>query len=83
MVGYRYMHTDFSHNLEGTRDVSTGEVLQRYPVAHTAMSMEMHMAELMYAPSERVTLMAMVPYEAMSMDHLLRDGTRAPTRIRA
>jgi len=76
MVGYRYMFMDMDHNLEGTREVSQAEVLSRYPVVHTHMTMEMHMAELMYAPSDRITVMAMIPYSYLSMDHLRTNGTR-------
>jgi hypothetical protein len=76
MVGYRYMYMEMDDNLDGTRVVSQQEVLQTYPVVHTRMTMAMHMAELMYAPADRLTLMAMVPYEVKTMDHLFRDGTR-------
>jgi len=69
MVGYNFMFMDMRGNLDGTRDVSVSEVLQKYPVAHTAMSMQMHMFELMYAPTERLTLMAMGQYKLNSMDH--------------
>jgi hypothetical protein len=80
MVGYRYMYMDMEHNLEGTREVSTAEVLSRYPVAHTSMTMEMHMAEIMYAPSDRITVMAMIPYTQLSMDHLTSAGARFTDR---
>ena len=36
------------------------------------MAMEMHMVEVMYAPSDAVTIMAMVPYRQLSMDHQTR-----------
>src|SRR5438105_10654976 len=52
MLGYRYMYMDMEHNQSGTKDVSDAKVLSRYPVVHTSMSMEMHMAEVMYAPSD-------------------------------
>jgi hypothetical protein len=80
MVGYRYMYTDLAHNLEGTREVSLAEVLATYPVVHTSMTMEMHMAELMYAPSDTITLMAMVPYAVNSMNHLTRTGAEPVTK---
>lgn len=76
MLGYRYMFMDMEHNQSGTRDVSQAEVLSRYPVVHTSMTMEMHMAEVMYAPSDYVTLMAMIPYADNSMHHLTSDGER-------
>ena len=80
MLGYRYMYMEMEHNQSGTRDVSDEEVLSRYPVAHTSMSMEMHMAEVMYAPSDYLTLMAMMPYEENSMHHLTTTGERPIAR---
>src|ERR1035441_10065175 len=70
MAGYRYMFMDMEDNLDGTRVVSPIEVLQRYhyQVVHTRMTMEMHMAELMYAPLDRVTVMAMIPYQVKTME---------------
>ena len=76
MVGYRYMYMDMAHNQDGTRDVSQQEVLARYPVVHTSMEMQMHMAEAMYAPADWATVMAMVPYEVNEMHHLERNGER-------
>lgn len=74
MIGYRYMLMEMRGNLEGDRKVSDEEVLQRYPVVHTAMTMEMHMVELMYAPTEQLTLELMLPVKVNSMDHLDRTG---------
>jgi hypothetical protein len=70
MVGYRYMFMRQAGNLDGTRDVSTTEILKKWVTAPLDMDMEMHMLEAMYAPSERLTLMAMVPYKRMWMDSL-------------
>ena len=80
MLGYRYMFTRMEDNLDGSSEVSPAEVLRRYPVAHTSMTMEMHMAELMYAPSDRITVMSMIPYEEKSMDHFYRDGSTSTDR---
>ena len=74
MVGYRYMFADMRGNLDGTRSVSVSDVLQNYSVAHTRMTMEMHMLEVMYAPSDKLTLMAMGDYKHNSMDHQMRTG---------
>src|SRR5205814_3924203 len=71
---------DMEHNLEGTREVSQAEVLSRYPVVHTRMTMEMHMAELMYAPSDRITVMAMIPEREMAMDHVTATAERFTDR---
>lgn len=80
MFGYRYMHVDMGRNREGTRDIGVADVLEHYPVAHTTMRMEMHMVDLMYAPSDRLSLMVMAPYMRMSMGHLNRAGVRYTTR---
>ena len=74
MVGYRYMYMNMGHNQDGTHDVSEQQVLARYPVVHTSMDMEMHMAELMYAPADWATVMAMVPYGVNTMHHLTATG---------
>ena len=76
MAGYRYMYMEMGHNQDGTRDVSPSEVLKSYPVTHTSMSMEMHMVEMMYAPSDKLTFMAMIPYKEDTMNHLTRTGER-------
>jgi hypothetical protein len=74
MVGYRYMFMEMDDNLDGTRVVSPSEVLQSYTVAHTKMTMAMHMLDLMYAPSDRLTFMAMIPYDVKTMDHIYANG---------
>jgi hypothetical protein len=74
MVGYRYMFMDMAHNQNGTRDVSDQEVLSQYPVVHTKMEMQMHMVELMYAPTDWATVEAMLPYGVNEMHHLTRTG---------
>jgi hypothetical protein len=63
----------------GTKTVSSDQVLQSYPVVHTHMTMQMQMVNLMYAPSDYVTVMAMAPFERMTMDHLRRDGSTYST----
>jgi hypothetical protein len=74
MVGYRYMYMEMDDNFEGTRVVSPSEVLKSYPVAHTRMTMAMNMVELMYAPSDSLTFMAMIPYDVKTMDHVFANG---------
>jgi len=68
MVGYRYMFTHQGDNLVGTNEVSTRRLLRRYLLAPDSMDMEMHMLEGMYAPTDRLTLMLMVPYSRMWME---------------
>ena len=74
MVGYRYMYMEMNHNQLGTHDVSVGQILQQYPVAHTSMTMQMHMVELMYAPLDSLTVMMMVPYLDNRMHHQTANG---------
>jgi hypothetical protein len=75
MFGYRYTFEKYEGNLDGTREVSAAEVLSKYPVHHTFMDSQMHMMELMYAPSDRWTVMAMAQYMQMDMGHLRANGT--------
>lgn len=74
MVGFRYMYTDMTQNYVGSHKVSPSEVLEEYPMVHTRMTMQMEMVELMYAPLDDLNFMAMVPFEQMTMDHLMDDG---------
>ena len=79
MLGYSYKFMDMSGNRSGTNGLTPAEVLESYMVAPTAMDMEMHMGHIMYAPSDWVTLMGMVPYVSKTMDHAMRNGARFNT----
>ena len=79
MIGYRYMLMSMDGNRDGTDGISTDGVLQDFVVTPTEMTMQMHMVEVMYAPTDAVTLMAMLPYLRLSMDHLTRMGMRFTT----
>lgn len=76
MASYRYMRMDMQPNRIGTTDVAPSQILRpggtlgAYGAVPTRMTMDMHMFGLMYAPSDRVTLMAMVPFLDLSMDHV-------------
>jgi len=78
MVGYHYMFMQMEDYRDGTRGLSPEEVLSGYgyPTVHERMRMEMHMLEGMYAITDQITVMAMVPYKAMAMDHLTAMGHR-------
>jgi hypothetical protein len=67
MLSYRYMSMDMDGNRTGTDRVDTP--LAGYMVSPLSMDMEMHMLGAMYAPSDKLTLMLMVPYTSISMDH--------------
>lgn len=80
MVGYQFMADRMSGLLDGSRSVSEASVLSRFATTPTEMTMRTHMGMLMYAPTDRFTVMAMVPYLTMSMGELHRDGTRSTER---
>jgi hypothetical protein len=69
MFSYRYMQMEMHGNLEGSNSLSIDEVLQDYSVAPEKMSMAMHMLGAMYAPSNDLTLMVMLPVVNNEMDH--------------
>ncbi|MEL6612460.1 MAG: transporter [Bacteroidota bacterium] len=78
MVSYRFMAMAMAGNRDGTESLSDAEVVApdgaNFLIAPTEMPMQMHMLGLMYAPTDRITLMAMVPLVTMSMDHVTRMG---------
>jgi len=74
MFSYRYMHMSMDGNKNGNNDVSVAEVLNDYLVSPIEMEMDMHMFGLMYAPTEKLTLMAMINLVDLSMDHQIHNG---------
>jgi len=83
MVSYRYMHMNMQGNLKGSNHISNSRIVspsgENFLVAPTSMTMDMHMVGIMYAPSDKVTLMGMVPYLKKSMDHRTRAGSTFTT----
>lgn len=76
MLGYEFGYERMNGNLDGSDRIRTSEILQSFFASPTEMRMQMHMATLMYAPREGLSLMAMVPYLVKDMDHLTVDGER-------
>ena len=74
MIGYRFMNMNMEGNRDGTSDISTASVLADFAITPTAMRMESHMISVMYTPSDDLTLMAMLPYKILSMDHVTRSA---------
>jgi len=54
-------------NRNGTERVSVP--LPGYMVSPLSMDMQMHMLGAMYAPTDQLTMMLMLPYTSISMDH--------------
>lgn len=78
MISYRYMLMNMNGNGDGTDELSNSEILRNgsgdYMVAPIEMPMEMHMLGVMYAFSDDLTVMAMIPYLQNSMDHVTAMG---------
>lgn len=78
MMSYRYMHMDMDGMRHGTDRVSSSDVFaEGYTVTPESMSMNMHMLGLMYAPTNKLTLMAMANYTEIEMDHKISTQTAA------
>ncbi|MEP4079375.1 transporter [Haloferula sp.] len=75
MLSYRYMFMQMDDLYSGSSKISPGQAFgANYTVSPTSMTMDMHMLGVMYAPSDRVTLMAMLPYIDLEMDHMIFPG---------
>lgn len=80
MLSYRYSHMDMAGNRTGTDDIAPETIVTTIAnpnpgpaflrVVPTEMTMDMHMFGLMYAPSDRLTLMAMGHWMEKEMDHI-------------
>ena len=67
MLSYMYTRETMSGLLDGTRSVPTDEAWMHYRMVPLEMEMTMHMPHVMYAPTDRVTLMLMT----MWMEHAM------------
>lgn len=85
MVGFSYMNMAMNGMRNGTDRVSKFEVTDMaqfgYRVTPVKMDMHMLMFHLMYAPSDKITLMGMMPYVRKSMKHYVgMNGANFTTR---
>ena len=74
MASYRYMYMRMEENYDGSSTVSDASVLNDFIVTPTDMEMQMHMFSLMYAPTDRLTLMGMINLVQTSMNHRIGRG---------
>lgn len=85
MVSYRLMYMGMEGSRIGTTPVDDGEIVsptgEDFLVTPVRMPMTMHMMGIMYALSDNVTLMGMVPVTATHMDHLTRAGGTFTTEM--
>jgi len=80
MFSYRYMRMGMNGLRDEDERISRRKVLDEFPVTPTSMDMEMHMFGAMYAPIDRVTIMLMVPYVFLEMDHRTRTAVTFTTK---
>ena len=93
MISYRYMAMPMKGNLVGSNDISPDQIATTIPnrffgnpgqpptlrIVPTEMTMDMHMVGMMYAPSDRITLMGMLNYVTKDMDHTTYQGGMGTT----
>ena len=76
MIGYEMMFENMDGERNGTHRLSQSKMLEKFPTVPTDMTMQMHMAMLMYAPTDDLSLMAMLPYVRKAMNHVTAAGPR-------
>lgn len=81
MFSYRYMAMNMEDLKQSSDDATFDDALVNYMVTPTKMPMNMHMLGAMYAPSNKLTLMAMVNVMSMEMDHVTRMGGMFTTEV--
>lgn len=59
MLSFRYINMSMDGNKSGTDNISDDTIFNSFMVAPQDMTMEMYMLSVMYAPSNKLTLMAM------------------------
>ena len=74
MLSYRFMRMRMDGNRNGAERLETSDVHRDFMVAPLDMTMTMHMAGIMYAPGDRLTLMLMANWIDQSMNHETRPG---------
>ena len=91
MLSYRFMTMEMEDNLAGDDDISPEEIATTLPnpfagpptvrAVPVEMTTDMHMLGVMYAPSDTITLMAMLNYVEKEMDHVTFMGMAGTTRL--
>ncbi len=68
MFSFRSMSMAMGGNREGSGSISNEAIYDRFMIAPQDMTMQMYMLGVMYAPSDKLTLMAMQNFVDKSMD---------------
>lgn len=77
MLSYRFMTMTMEGSRIGSDPVADADIVSPaggFMITPTRMPMMMHMFGAMFAPSDRITFMAMLPFVSSSMDHITRHG---------
>ena len=74
MLSYQLMRMHMQDNLIGRENVEKETILEQYMMAPAGMHMWMHMLGAMYAVTDRITLMGMLPYASNQMEMTDRMG---------
>ena len=80
LLGYAYMYMDMPGQQDGTNKLSKSEFFSdfSFPVQPLWMTMEMHMFHVMYAFTDKLTFMTMIPFVQNEMKHELGPMTMMP-----
>lgn len=79
MLSYRAMDMKMAGNRTGNNRVSQASLYaDGFLIAPLSMDMTMHMLGIMYAPSDQLTLMAMLPTVSVTMDHQVNPNASLP-----
>lgn len=71
-VGYRYDRMEFGEYLDGTRNLSTSEVLTTFAVMPKKIVQEMHMTRITYNAFEKLNISLRIPYIRQRTTHISR-----------
>jgi len=80
MASYRYMFMNMESNYDGSSKISDTDARNGYMMNATDMQMEMHMLGVMYASTDKLTLMLMSNYIDTSMGMINGAGAKAIMR---
>lgn len=83
MLSYRYTYMRMKGLRDGTTSIDPSDVVAPdgygFMVTPIEMPMQMHMFGLMFAPTDNLTLVGMLPLKVLSMDHVTRMGAEFTT----
>ena len=74
MLAYSFSRDAKGQLLDGASRVGVDEVYEQFPMVPIDMTMDMHMGHVMYAPTDRITLMGMVMWMRHRMDTRMADS---------